>query len=375
MKKVLQVVPCMELGGTEAFIMNNYRVLDRSKYQFDFLIFREKEYPYLEEIQKLGGHFFFSGTPSLGNVCNFIMRFKEIVREGGPYDAVHCHANIDNGIPLLAAYLCKIPIRVSHSHGTSGKDVNVSKKPWYLLKEYLVKKYATTFLACSVAAGKYLYGKELFTQKGKMIPNGIDVKCFLNESKTEVESLKTQWSIKDNCPLIVGNITRFEEKKNSLFTIKVFYEILKYVPEAILIMGGPDGGQLDACKRLAASLEIENHIRFVGKRRDIPACLKVIDIYLFPSLSEGLSIAFLEAQASGCFCVASDGVSNEADRGLGSALYIPLEKNAIQWAELIMDSYSAWKKTSNDLIMEKFIESGFEIREAHKRLMAVYEGK
>ena len=77
MKKILQVVSCMELGGTEAFIMNNYRALDRSKYQFDFIIFCEKEYPYLDEIQRLGGRVFFSGIPSFGNIHKFIKRFKE----------------------------------------------------------------------------------------------------------------------------------------------------------------------------------------------------------------------------------------------------------------------------------------------------------
>ena len=104
MKKILQIVSCLELGGTEAFIMNNYRALDRSKYQFDFAVFIEQDYPYLDEISQLGGNVYFLGTPSLKNALKFIKRFKEVVDEGGPYVAVHSHVNIDNAIPLYAAH-------------------------------------------------------------------------------------------------------------------------------------------------------------------------------------------------------------------------------------------------------------------------------
>ena len=375
MKKILQVVSCMELGGTEAFIMNNYRALDRSKYQFDFIIFCEKEYPYLDEIQRLGGRVFFSGIPSFGNIHKFIKRFKETVEEGGPYSAVHSHINIGNAIPLFASYLCNIPIRISHSHDTSGNEAVLFKKPWHFIKKALIKKYATQYLACSNAAGDYLYGEKLFSEKGKVIPNGIDLNLFLDERQKEVELLKKEFSIKETCPLIVGNISRFENKKNSLFTVKVFKKILDYVPEAVLIMGGSDRGQLEDCKRLAKQLRIENNVRFIGQRTDVPTCLKLFNIYLFPSLFEGLGIVLLEAQASGCFCVASDGVSAEADRGLNSVHYISLKKDETEWALEILEKYKDWKKPKTQEIVKKFTESGFEIGEAHKRMMEVYDGE
>ena len=375
MKKILQIVPCLELGGTEAFIMNNYRVLDRSQYQFDFMVFREKEYPYLDEIERLGGHVYYSGVPSLRNAWKFVKQFKKIVEEGGPYIAVHSHANIDNALPMWAAFVCKIPIRVSHSHDTSGKNVDFLRQPWYRTKEYLIKKYATSLLGCSEAAGNYLYGEKLFSAKGKVIPNGIDVRKFLDDRKSLVEMEKKEWKISKECPLIVGNITRFEQKKNSLFTIKVFKKILDSVPEAVLIMGGPDGGLLEQCKELADDLNIRDNIRFIGKRRDIPIWLKMIDIYLFPSLYEGLGISILEAQASGCFCAVSDGVATEADQGIESMIYISLKKDEKQWSQEILDQYFLWQRPTNDVIMSKFVESGFEIREAHRSLMEVYDGK
>lgn len=374
-KKILQIVSCLELGGTEAFIMNNYRVLNRSEYQFDFAVFCEKDYPYSDEINQLGGHIYFVGTPSFYNIHKFIKHFKVVVAEGGPYVAVHSHVNIGNAIPLLAANLCGIPIRVSHSHATSGKDTSLIKKPWTCIKEHLIKKHATAFLSCSKEAGEYLYGKEFFSEKGSVIPNGIDVKSFLNERASEVEVLRKEFSIKENCPLVVGNISRFEEKKNSLFTVKIFNEILNRIPEAILIMGGPDGGQLEACKNLARILGIEKSVRFIGKRTDVPTCLKLIDIYLFPSLFEGLGIVLLEAQASGCFCAASDGVSTEVDQGLNSVRFISLKKNEAEWAKEIMESFNTWEKKLPEEILKKYIESGYEINESHEELMRIYNGE
>ena len=274
----------------------------------------------------------------------FIKRFKEIVDEGGPYAAIHSHVNIGNGIPLLAAYLCNIPVRVSHSHATNGNETVFLKKPWYRIKKNLIKKYATAFLSCSEEAGEYLYGKSFFSEKGIVIPNGINVKSFFDNRNAEVKMLKEDFLIKENCPLIVGNISRFDENKNSLFTVKVFNKILDWVPEAILIMGGPDGGQLEECKSLVKKLKIEKSVRFIGKRTDVPICLKLIDIYLFPSLFEGLGIALLEAQASGCFCIASDGVSTEVDRGLNSVHFISLKKNETEWAKEIIESYNTWNE-------------------------------
>lgn len=375
MKKILQIVSCLELGGTEAFIMNNYRALDRSKYQFDFAVFVEKDYPYLDEISKLGGNVYFLGTPSLKNAHKFIKRFKEVVDEGGPYVAVHSHVNIDNAIPLYAAHLCNIPIRVSHSHDTSGKDVKLIKQLWVSFKTNLIKKYATAFLGCSKEAGEYLYGEKFFSKKGIVIPNGIAVKSFFDERASAVKALKEEFTINENCPLVIGNISRFEEKKNSLFTVNVFGKILNVIPEAVLIMGGSDGGLLEECKSQVEKLGIEKSVRFIGKRTDVPACLKLFDIYLFPSLFEGLPIALLEAQASGCFCVASDGVSPEVDRGLNSVHFISLKKNETEWAKEIIESYNNWKEPEQKVILKKYIESGFEINEAHKKLMRIYNGK
>lgn len=369
-KKVLQVVSCLELGGTEAFIMNNYRQMDRSKIQFDFLVFVEKDYPYTKEIQRMGGRIFFCGTPQLKRVKKFLQIVQQIIKENGPYDAVHSHVNIANGWVLLAAKKAKVPIRISHSHDTAGKG---KRKLYRKLEEIIIKKSATHYLACSEVAGAYLYGKKYFKVKGQVLCNGIQLGRFISLEDT-LHELKKEFKVSEEA-CVIGNITRFEPKKNPLFTLEVFSEILKIKPNAVLLLGGPDGGQLDAVKKRAKELNIENAVRFIGPRTDIPQCLQLIDIYLFPSLFEGLGIALLEAQASGCECFASTGVSKEADMGLGTAHFLDLKDSPADWAEKIISCYEKRVCPSKAQIEKAFSVRGYNIEESSKELLKIYEGK
>lgn len=373
MEKILHVVSCLEMGGTEAFIMNNYRKLDHSKYQFDFAVFIEKDYAYIAEIKRLGGRVFFIGLPSIKGIDKFKSNLTNVIKKQGPYTAIHCHVNIQNGFALEVAKACGIPIRISHSHDTSGKGTGINIKTIY--KEYLIKKNATHIMACSYAAGEYLYGKKYFLKYGKVISNGIDIEPFIAKDDKYVLKLKNEFYIPAECKFIIGNITRFEPKKNPLFIIQVFREIVKIEPTAILLLGGPDGGQLSEVKKKVKEMGLEKNLRFIGVRHDVVTCLKLIDIYLFPSLYEGLPIALLEAQASGCLCIASTSVSEESDMGLGTIWYLDLNESSYIWAKKILTLYADYKKPKENDIREAFSKNGYDINSSYKQLIEVYNGK
>ena len=134
MKRILHVVSCLERGGTEAFIMNHYRMIDRTKYQFDFLVFHKKDYPYTEEIHNLGGRIFFCTPPSVGKIFSSIREMVKCMKTNGPFCAVHSHINIENAWIMVAAKIAGIPVRVSHSHDTKGKEgtgIPAHPKPTY----------------------------------------------------------------------------------------------------------------------------------------------------------------------------------------------------------------------------------------------------
>ncbi len=366
MRKILQVVSCLELGGTEAFVMNNYRKINRNEVQFDFLVFRKKEnYPHAKEIEELGGKIFFACIPQVKNIIKFIYYITKTIRENGPYDAVHSHVNIANSWVMLAAKIAGVSNRISHSHAVVGKE---DKKIYRAFQTVLLNRCMTKGLACSLEAGNYLYKEKYFAKNGLIFHNGIDVDKILRGNKNH---LKSELGLhEDN--IVVGNITRIDSLKNTLFTIDVFYELSKIIPEAVLILGGPDGGLLEEAKKRVCELGIEKVVYFIGPRVDIPDCLASIDIYLFPSTHEGLGIALLEAQAAGCCCFASTGVPNEADMDMGTVCYLDLDIGAKLWAKKITQIYNNFEKPAKEKIKASFDIKGYDIRENSRELLKIY---
>ena len=371
MKKVLQVVACLEKGGTEAFIMNQYRNIDRSKLQFDFFVFREKDYPYLEEIRSLGGKVIFGIPPKSTNLPAFLRLAVRVMREG-QYAAVHSHVNLTNAWVLLAAKLAGIPVRISHSHDTSGKGGHVFKRLYRQTEILILKQCANVYLACGHDAGEYLYGRTFFREKGRVIHNGIDVYRFLAPETSDVGAARASFHLPEDCSFVIGNITRFEEKKNQLFMLEVFAAFLRLRPGSALVLGGPDGGLLAEAKAYAAKLGLAERVRFIGSRDDVPACLKAFDLVLFPSRFEGLPIALLEAQAADRLCVVSTAVSREADMGIGKMVFLDLSESPAQWAEQMLKTWEETRTLSGETILDAFNRNGYDVKKSAKELTDLY---
>ena len=373
MKRILHVVSCLERGGTEAFIMNHYRMIDRTKYQFDFLVFHKKDYPYTEEIHNLGGRIFFCTPPSVGKIFSSIREMVKCMKTNGPFCAVHSHINIENAWIMVAAKIAGIPVRVSHSHDTKGKEGTGIIGFYRRIQSLLIKLFANRYAACGIAAGNYLYGEGLFGTAGYVVHNGIDVSKFQGASEEEQSKLKREFSIQEEHGPVIGNITRFEDKKNQSFALEVFRRIVDRYPDAVLLLGGPDGGKLELTKQRAAKLGLADRVRFIGERNDIPACLKLIDIYLFPSLYEGLPIALLEAQAAGCFCVSSTNVSKEVDMEIGQTAFCDLENGPEQWEEVIISRAVGHSRPTTEIIQTAFRQKGYDICWSAGKLIKLYE--
>lgn len=361
-KRVLQVIPCLELGGTEAFVMNNYRQVDTEKMQFDFFVFSEKNYPYLEEINNRGGKVFYGTQPSLKNAVRFYKAFKKAVKVGGPYTAVHCHANISNALPILCAALCNIKIRIAHSHAVANKPKNIAKKLIFSIRKWAITTFSTKLLACSKEAGVSLFGSKSFSLKGSVCNNGIDVERFTKINEEKLSVLREEFAISKTDGPIFGNISRFDKNKNQSFIVEVFAELLKEYPNALLLLGGNDGGMLGQIKTKVKDLKIEERVRFIGKRSDVADCLQLIDVYIFPSLQEGLGIALLEAEAAGCLCFVSDTVPKESDMGLGTMSYCSLQNGCENWAKDIICKFENFQPPNADTIISCFKSNGYDIK-------------
>jgi len=371
MKRILHVVPSLDLGGTEAFIMNYYRCINRDEIQFDFLVCNKKDWPYLKEIDQLGGRVFYTARPSVLCFGSFLKGMRRAIREGGPYTAIHCHADADNAVPILCGFLCGVKKRIAHLHAIDTGPERLSRKWFHAVKKWVIKTCATDVWACSETAGVSFVGQTFFRENGKIIRNSISLDRFLQIQETDTAALKEEFEIFGD-RLVLGNITRFDENKNQLFLVDVFQNLLKKHPDALLLLGGTDGGMLKQVQEYVVSKGLQDNVRFIGKRKDVPVCLRIMDAYVFPSVFEGLGIALLEAQAAGCLCIASTGVPRDTDMGLGTAFYLDLAEGADNWAEQLNIKLEARQKPAQCEIRKAFAEKRFDINESCKELVTYY---
>jgi len=219
------------------------------------------------------------------------------------YDIVHCHMTLTNFIPLIVAKLCKVPVRISHSH-LAGEDNGLKNKIVHGVYKKLGKMNATHYFACGQEAGKYLFGASDF----KVLHNAIDLAKYKFNPKVRAEKRK-KLGIKEE--FVIGHIGRFTRQKNHTFLLEIFKKVLSEAPSAKLVLAG-DGELYNEVKEHISRLNMEKNVIMLGNVDKVEHILQTFDMFVLPSLFEGLPLVLLEAQASGTACIASDNVAGEA---------------------------------------------------------------
>lgn len=360
--KILHIVGAMNTGGTETMLMNIYRNLDRENIQFDFLSFDNNKSYYDDEIEDLGGKIIRISNPKS------IKEIKKIIEENGPYKAVHAHTQFNCGFSMIAAKQCGVDIRVSHAHTNVQNKGSIIKHIYTKLMRYIINNYSTKVLACSNDSGKCLFGeKAIRGDKYSLFRNLIDYNNVINPNHEEVEQFKKDNDLNNN--LVIGHIGTFKESKNQKFLI----EILKNLRDRnikLLLVG--DGSMKDELQELVSKYNLNDKVVFAGIRKDINNMLSCMDVFVFPSIFEGLGMVLLEAQASGIPCVVSDVIQPEADLGLGLINKLSLNDDIQCWINKILEVQSK-KILDKDKIMKSFDEKGYSLDKCISRLKQIYE--
>ena len=273
-------------GGVESVVMNYYRNIDRDKIQFHFLCDEDStDIPY-DEIEKLGGKVII--IPPYQRLFEYQKELYRIFKENN-YKIVHSHINALSVFPLRIAKKAGVPIRIAHSHSTSNKK-EWKKNILKMILRPLSKLYANNYFACTEYAGKWLFGKKIVERKElNVINNAIDLKKFEFNENTR-KALREELGIKDDT-LIIGHVGRFMKQKNHEFLVEVFNEVYKKNQNTLLILIG-QGPLLSEIKQKAINLNIEDKIKFIGQVTDIEKYYNIMDIFLFPSIYEGLRNGF-----------------------------------------------------------------------------------
>ncbi|MDI9497749.1 MAG: glycosyltransferase family 1 protein [Bacillota bacterium] len=354
MIRVLHIVPIMNRAGQETFIMNVYRSLDRSRVQFDFLALSDEEGDYDEEIRSLGGRVFHARGKHLG-IRESRRQIAAVVEQGG-FRIVHRHyQNATMLHELLAARAGGADCLIAHSHNTA------SERTWlHRLLRPLLYRVADWHLACSEAAGQWMFGNRPFD----VVANGIDPLLF--QYNPELRRLKRQELAVDDS-LVVGHIGRMNEVKNQSWLLRVLQELLERRPDAVLLLigGGEDETKL---REQTAALGLQNAVRFLGVRADIAGLLQAMDVFALPSLYEGLPVTLVEAQAAGLPCVVSDRVTREVAL-VPEVSFLSLDESPRSWASLLISEAARGRRDTR----EEIRAAGFDIHDVADRLVAVYE--
>lgn len=368
--RVLNVVGLMSPGGIETLIMNIYRNIDRSKVQFDFLTHKGIDGTFDDEIKKLGGRIYKMPQIREGNKTyyfrffEYISALKQFFKRHPEYHVIHGHMTNTAAIYMpIAKKYGNVTCCIAHSHltqarpGLSGIVTDILHKP--------LPKIATDYFACSEMAAKWIFSPEAIKSgKVKVIKNGVDPRRFFYDEERRT-AIRKELGLENK--FVIGNVARFKTEKNHTFQIDVFHEIQKYNPDSVLLLVGT--GELEEeMKKKCKELGLENVVKFMGQRNDIPDMLLAMDVFFLPSLYEGLPVVAVEAQASGLPVVTSTGVTKEVDI-TGNVIFLDLTRGGAEWANAISKIGKEFKRQD----MYQYIhDSGYDITETAKSLQEFY---
>jgi len=354
MIRILNIIGSVDYGGAETFLINIYRKLDRTRIQFDFLVCEGKtENSYWDEIESLGGRIFLIPKKKENFIKNQLGIYKIVKQEN--YKIVWRHAyNMFKAMDLIPAKIGGARRTILHAHSTNAKRIEVMLGR---LMAPLTNLCITDRFACGKSAGEYLYGNKPFI----IVPNGIDVKKFLYKESVR-ENYRKKFGF--NKQFVVGHVGRFTEAKNHSFLLEIFKEILYYENKSVLILVGT--GPLEArIRNKIDELGIKQKVMFLGLRNDVENIMQMMDIFVMPSLWEGLPVSLIEMQASDLPCLVSDAVSKEG-KVTENVKFMSLNKSAEEWAKQALEMKKAMRYS--DICEQQIKKQGFDICDIARKL-------
>ena len=358
--RVLQVMPAMDAGGMETFVMNVYRTVDRDKVQFDFLYHYDKPCFFDDEICTLGGNIYKMTVRQDNNLPRYLRELRELFAAHPEWRIIHGHYSGFGMFYNPVARRAGIPVRVGHSHNTAYEPNLVGRLDKLMSSRF--NAGLTDRFACSQKAGEMLFGKSPFT----VLPNGIDTARFAARDPQRRALLRGELGVADN-EILFGHVGRFSAQKNHPGLLKIFAAVRARLPKArLVLLGGGEPGYIEEIQNLARSLGLGDSVNFAGVRSNMQGFYDAMDAFLLPSLFEGLPVVLVEAQTAGLPCFVADTVDKGAaftDR----VHFLPLQDEAA-WANTIA---GASLRRDPDA-RRKAVEAGYDIHHSTEILQEFY---
>lgn len=365
---ILQLGMTKNIGGMETYLMSQYRKLDKKYIQYDFVnLSKDDKMAFSEEIKNNGSKIYSVPKRKYHPFLHYYEMMKILFHNRKKYKYIvlnTCHLYYI--FPLFFAKIIQIPNRIIHSHN-SDDEIKISffRKILININKILMHFSVTDYWACSEIAGKWMFKNRNF----RIIHNAINVSDFVyNESirqkvRTKLGLLKDEF--------VIGHVGRFSYQKNHDFLIDVFNEVHRRLPESVLILIGDaveDKSYLNEAKQKVKELNLEENVRFLGIRNDVPDLMQAMDCFLLPSRFEGLPLVGVEAQTSGLLCYFSDVITKEI-KITSLANFISLNKSSKFWAKEIIQNKNYERRD----ISKSVIEAGYDINTEIKKIQRFFE--
>lgn len=306
--RVLHNIASLHFGGAQAFLMNVYNNIDREKVQFDFVVTPEEKKDLYEQVEQMGGRIFVCPKYTGKNHFAYCRWWNDFFAEHPEYHVIHGHVRSTASIYLKIAKKYGL-VTIAHSHSTSnGSGISAIVKN---IMQLPIRHTADYLFACSDKAGKWLYGEKATKQPNyRMIPNGVDLRRFaFHEEKRR--QIRNQLGIAEDT-FVVGHIGRITVPKNHQFLVELFAAYHKENPKSRLLLVG-DGELFEAVQQQCTQLGIREAVIMVGSKTNTEDYYQAMDLFVFPSLWEGLPVSVVEAQANGLICLLSDVITRDVD--------------------------------------------------------------
>ncbi len=328
----------------------------------------------IEEIKKNGGNVYVDENPSRSYIkkqIRFLRRINETFKHSN-YDIVHIHA--DNAeeiwrviVGLKITRFFSDTVVISHAHTTHF----MKETKWYrrimsvVVRPYVLKNSIVCF-ACSISASNFMYGKKAGkTNKIVIAKNGIDTNHYKYNYNMR-KGKRKELHLTDE--LVIGNVSGFYYPKNHIRIIGIFKEVIKKHPNAILLLVG-DGILKESIEHIVIEMGLKDNVVFLGYRTDINQLLNAMDIYLMPSLFEGIALSGLEAQCSGLPCFFSSSIDSAISVS-PNVSFISLDQTDEYWASRIMEVASHYMRKDESNTVR---DAGYDIQDSYKEVIIKYK--
>jgi glycosyltransferase involved in cell wall biosynthesis len=346
--RILHIVGSLNRGGTETWLVQVLRHIDRHKYQFDFLVPDPGPYDFQADVEALGSTVIPCHFPE--HALLFSRNFIRTLRKFGPYDCVHSHVHYFSALPLALARVVGIPIRIVHSHTDQtlyDGESSILRRAYAWTMKRVIWLAATRGTAVSCRAADSLFPpgwRE--SDRWSTMPLGIDLEPFVQY--VDQLAVRRELGIPPSA-FVVGHVGRFHYPKNHSLLVEIAQELIKLAPHVKFLMVGE--GPLRAKIELkVSSLGLSRYFIFTGLRSDVARLMiGAMDAFLFPSHYEGLGLVVLEAQAAALPCLVSDAVPEEADAGLGLILRVSLREPPGDWARKLLSFCGSGARCKNSV--------------------------